>query len=84
MNDTNLGIHSVYDTPEDKHIHWLEVQLRNVKNLLRDEWNLRHRIASPWDCTNGDCPYLGKPMSKDCQCFKDACERHATRVAEVK
>lgn len=51
--------------------------------LLMDEHHLRMRGTSPWECSNNDCPYVDKPMVKECNCFRDRYEHHMRQIAAL-
>ena len=46
-----------------------ERELMRLRELLRVEFMRHNRIESPWECVEGDCPYLGKPIPRNgCAC----------------
>ena len=51
-----------------------------VRDLLRDEYNRGHRLDSPWDCVESDCPGFNHPMRKSCGCYQDAAKAHIAKV----
>ena len=56
------------------------IAVSHLRDLLRDEFNRGHRLDSPWDCTEEDCPGFKQPMRKSCGCYQDATKAH---IAEV-
>lgn len=56
-------------------------RIAELRELLRVEFTRHHRLESPWHCVEGDCPYLGKPISKgSCKCYDDFAKAHTTAI----
>ena len=55
-------------------------EIHMLRDLLRDEFNRGHRLDSPWDCVESDCPGFNHPMRKSCGCYQDASKAHIAKV----
>ena len=70
-----------YDKQPDGNIHGECVaEIRKLRDLLRDEFNCGHRLDSPWDCFEHDCPNFKQPMQKSCGCYQAATKSHIVEV----
>ena len=55
-------------------------RITELRDLLRDEFNRGHRLDSPWDCVESECPGFKHPMRKSCGCYQDATKAHIAKV----
>lgn len=64
----------------DDEIRRLGANASALRDLLRDEYNRGHRLDSPWDCVESECPGFKNPMRKSCGCYQDAAKAHTAKV----
>ena len=70
-----------FDEQPDGDIHGeCAAEIRKLRDLLRDEYNRGHRLDSPWDCVESECPAFKHPMRKSCSCYQEATKAHIAKV----
>lgn len=69
------------NTLNEQGLQAMAKRIDEVRELLRIEFLRHNRIEAPWHCVEGDCPYLGKPVSKgSCKCYDDFQRKHVDAV----